>query len=172
MTTAAFSSGSTSAIDLVDAEPRGDRLRRCVRLSPVSMTMRMPSARSAASAAAALSLIGSATASRPAALAVDRDQHDALAVARAARRRAPASAAGSMPSAASSAALPTATRLPSTVPATPLPVSRAEVGRRGEREAARLGAGDDRGGERVLAAALEAGGEAQQLVLGDAAERR
>ena len=39
-----------------------------VRLSPVSMTMRMPSARSASSAAGVVALIGSATAITPAGL--------------------------------------------------------------------------------------------------------
>ena len=45
-----------------------------VRLSPVSMTMRMPSARSASRAACVEALIGSAMAMTPAGLAVDADE--------------------------------------------------------------------------------------------------
>ena len=42
-TTSAFCSGSTSAIDLVDAERARHGLAPWSRLSPVSMTMRRPS---------------------------------------------------------------------------------------------------------------------------------
>ena len=64
----------------VDAELAERRLRACVRLSPVSMTIRMPSRWSAAIASAAVVLdrVGDAEDARE--LAVDRDEHHALAV--------------------------------------------------------------------------------------------
>ncbi len=140
-----------------------------VRLSPVSMTSRMPSLRNAVTAAKALSLTGSATATSPAAHAVDRNQHHSLAVlaklfgARSRdhrdRRRATAR----------SARFPIATRLPSTTPTMPLPGLRGEVDRSAELQAALLGALDDGSGERMLAASFEARGEPQQLALAERA---
>ena len=77
-----------------------------------------------------------------------------------------------MPSDANSARLPTATRRPSTIPTTPLPVSEVKSADCAERQAAFLGAAHDRGRQRVLAAAFEAGGEAQQLVLAERGRSR
>ena len=54
-------------LDLVDTELGGDGVA-VVRLSPVSMTIRIPSARNAASAPGVVALIGSATATMPAGL--------------------------------------------------------------------------------------------------------
>ena len=54
---------------------------------------------------------------------------------------------------------------PRRVPRTPMPVDRLEVRHRRQRDAPRLGAADDRLGERMLGAALEARGEAQELGL-------
>ena len=72
---------------LVDAELPAPPPRPWSRLSPVSITMRSPSACSSRIASAVVSLIGSATPSRPADLAVDDHEHHRLAVARAAARR-------------------------------------------------------------------------------------
>ena len=93
------------------------------RLSPVSMTMRMPSASAGRCAAGVVGLIGSATAMMPAGLAVDRDEHRRRAFAPQAigprlqpgRRR--------IPSCSRSCALPSATWRPPIRPATPLPVN-------------------------------------------------
>ena len=113
------------------------RSRRCragaptasavVRLSPVSITTRMPSARSASSAAAAPSLTGSATVRSPAALPSTatnmtiwpsrRSSSRARVEVARVDRRAPQRARR----------LPTATRLPSTAPLTPFPVCEANA---------------------------------------------
>ena len=70
-------------------------------------------------------------------------------------------------------ALPSATRRPSTVPSTPLPVGRVEVADAARaRCRARSARRDDRGGQRMLARPLDAGGQAQQLVLVEARRRR
>ena len=128
------------------------------------MTTRMPSARRACERlnGALLDRIGDGE--QAGGLPVNGDQHDALAVSRSASALAGKSRRDRCRAIANSAALPTATRLPSTVPIDALAGFRAEVGCRGEREAALLGTVDDRGGERMLAAALEAGGEPQQLI--------
>ena len=141
-----------------------------VRLSPVSITTRMRSSRRAVSAPIALSLIGSATATSPAALpstAISIAPSPSLRSASARSGKPP----GSIPSEAKSAWLPTATRLPSTAPTTPLPVSAVKSVGGAELQAAFLGAFDDRSGERMLAAPFEAGGQPQQLVLVDGADR-
>ena len=71
-----------------------------------------------------------------------------------------------MPSPAIIRALPSATARPSTRPRTPVAGHAPRSPSTGaSAEAARLGAADDRLGERVLGAALEAGGEAQHLGL-------
>ena len=57
------------------------------------------------------------------------------------------------------------------MPVTPLPVTASKSLGLGERRAALLGAAHDRRGQRMLAARLEAGGQAQQLVLGPAPRR-
>ena len=98
-----------------------------VRLSPVSMTMRMPSAASALSAAGVVALIGSAMAMTPASLPSTADEDRGGAVARAGARLRASSAAVSMPSSARNLALPSATRLPSTVPIDALAGRRVEA---------------------------------------------
>ena len=93
-----------------------------VRLSPVSITTRIRSSRSAFSAPMALSLIGSATATSPAAASSTATSITPWPSLRNASARS-GRPSGSIPSEAKSAWLPTAIRLPSTVPTTPLPVS-------------------------------------------------
>jgi hypothetical protein len=95
--------GQHLGLDLVDAELRGDGLA-VVPLSPVSMTMRMPSARSALERSGVVALTGSAMATKPASLAVDATK---MTVAPAARAVGAARAAAvSMPCSARNLALP------------------------------------------------------------------
>ena len=76
-----------------------------------------------------------------------------------------------MPISSRKAALPISDRRPSTSPVTPLPVGLSKPLTSARCDAALLRRFDDRGAERVLARPLEAGGEAQKLVLGDAGRR-
>ena len=93
-----------------------------VRLSPVSMTTRMPSAASAFSASGVDALTGSAMANSPASLP-STAMKIAVAPSRAqASRLALPATPVSMPSAARKLALPSTTVLPSTLPVAPLPV--------------------------------------------------
>ncbi len=130
--TALFWSGSTSAS--ISLMPRR-RAMACavVRLSPVSMTMRMPSARRASSAAGVDALTGSAMAMTAAALPSTPTK---IAVAPSARSlsASAASARVSIPSSLRKLALPSATRLPSTVPSAPLPVGESKSLAAAERE--------------------------------------
>ena len=103
--------------------------RAVARLSPVSMTTRMPVARSARSASGVEALIGSATPSRPGRLAVHRDEHHGLPLAPqrlGLRRR---DRPGSTPSVSRSSAFPSATRRPSDPARHALPRDRLEVRR-------------------------------------------
>jgi hypothetical protein len=92
------------------------------RASPVNITMRSPSARSALSADGVLSLIASPTAMAPAKYAIDGDEHD-----RAPRERSssPSRSRASMdaPTSFMSAALPSASVPRACRPVTPLPVT-------------------------------------------------
>ena len=99
-----------------------------VRLSPVSMTMRSPSARSASRAPAVVGLIGSATPISPAGRPSTATN---ITVSPSARRFSALSAdgPGSMSRLSRSRRLPSATVRPSTVPRTPLPVSEFELAR-------------------------------------------
>ena len=132
-----------------------------VRLSPVSMTTRMPSAASAFSASGVVALIGSAMASTPASLpstatkiavAPSRAQRSLWRLQRAWRR---------CRASARKSALPSTIVLPSTVPITPLPVGESKSSTLPQARAAFLRRRDDRGGQRMLAGALDAGGEPQ-----------
>ena len=163
-TTAAFCSGSTSATTSSMPELAATA-SAVVRAVAGQHHDAQALARAAPRAPrACVALIGSATPSRPAtapstatnitvcALAAQR--LGALARARRRRRRAPPAARG----------CPSATSWPSTRPATPLPVSESKSLGRARAPAPRSrGAGDDRRGQRMLAAALEAGREPQQL---------
>ena len=135
---------------------RATALRRR-RLSPVSMTMRTPSACSAriASGRADLDRIGHAE--QPGGLPSIATNIDGLTVRAAAPRRASARSAASIAALAPSArgCRPRRAR-PSTRPVTPSPVHRREVFDGIERrDAARLGAAHDRRRQRMLARALE-----------------
>ena len=156
--------------DLVDA--RAARATACGGRAVVAGEHddREPSSRSARIASGVVGLIGSATPTSPAARAVDRDEHHRLALARCSalralgeRRRVDASLGEQR------ARCRCATRAAVDVPRTPLPVTRLEVARRARARAPRASAAcDDRRGERMLARALEARGEPQQLVLVEA----
>ena len=126
------------------AAPRR-RPRRCracaptasavVRLSPVSMTTRRPSLAQRRSASARRSLIGSATPSKAGRASVDRDEHHASGhPRRSSSARFGAARRDRCSSSSSSAALPSATRCPSTAPTTPLPVSDAKSSGGAERQ--------------------------------------
>ena len=141
-----------------------------VRLSPVSMTMRRPSARSACErlrACVGLDRVGDAE--QAGRLAVDGDEHHGLRPRRAAARPARRARRGRPPGSRSSARLPSATSRP---------VDRAEhalAGRSSRSRAASASssprssaAADDRGRQRMLARPLEAGREPQQVRFVDA----
>ena len=125
LTTSALSSGSTSAIDSSMPSLRATA-SAVVVLSPVSITMRRPSACSASIAPGRrrLDRIGDAD-DRPA--AVDRDEHHRLPLG-APPLGALAPAGQSVDAVRSSIirALPSATAAPSTVPRTPLPVTESK----------------------------------------------
>ena len=98
-------------------------------------------------------------ADQPAELAVDRDEHDGLAVAAQRPRRARRARRARRRASSISARLPSATSRRRPCPRTPLPVIDSKPVASRERDAALLGALDDRRRERMLAAALEARGE-------------
>ena len=130
-----------------------------------------PRRAAAASASGVEALIGSATPSRPGGCAVDGDEHHRLAVARAAPRPRAARAPGSTPSVVQQRAIAERDRAAvDRARRRPCPVTRLEIRRRRRaRSSAARAPRDDRGGQRVLAAALEARGQPQQLGLVDAA---
>ena len=99
-----------------------------VRLSPVSITMRTPSARRLASAAGVVALIGSATAMIPAGWPLTAT-NIAVAPSRRASSACRSRAPVATPRSCRSLALPTATLRPPIVPVTPLPVIEVEFGR-------------------------------------------
>ena len=108
-----------------------------VRLSPVSMTMRMPSACSAAIASGVVALIGSATPSRPASRPSTATNITVCAVARAAPRRArPASPTSTPSSSMQRAVAERDARGRRPCPSTPLPVSDSKAPAAAERDAA------------------------------------
>ena len=96
-----------------------------VRLSPVSMTMRMPSARRLASAAGVVALIGSATAMIPAGRP-STATNIAVAPSRRSASARDSRSALATPRSLNRPALPTATARPPIVPVTPLPVTDAK----------------------------------------------
>ena len=167
-TTALFWSGRTSASTSSMPSRRATALA-VVRLSPVSITTRMPSALSAASASGVEALIGSAMARTPAARPSTPTK---IAVAPSCAQRLRLRPRGTPDVDALLAqeggvaehdlsALDRAERA--------LAGRRLEVRRPARWRCPRSSAAvDDRGGERVLARALEARGEAQHLVLAEA----
>ena len=158
-TTAPFCSGRTSASTSVMPSLAATACA-VVRLSPVSMTMRMPSARRLASAAGVVALIGSATAMIPAGRPSTATNIAVAPSRRSASARASRSALGT-PRSSNRPALPTATAPAADRAGDALAGDRRETGRVLQFDAAFLGRGDDRGGERVFARALEAGAERQ-----------
>ena len=163
-------SGSTSAIDLVDAQLCAPPPRAVVRLSPVSMTMRRPSAcsRRIASAVESLDRVGHAEQAREPAV------HGHAARPSAPRRAAPRPRVAARPASTPCSSQQRGVaqrdrRARPRVPTTPLPGERLEpVARRAGVSPARRAPRDDGRRQRVLAAALQAGGQAQQLVGVDA----
>ena len=138
-----------------------------VRLSPVSITMRMPSALSACSAAAVVALIGSAIAITPAALPSTATKIAVAPSRRSSSARA-SSGAVAMFSSARNFALPSATRRRSTRPIAPLPVGELKPITLASAMPRSLRGINDRAGERMLARLLDARRKAQQFGLGDA----
>ena len=124
--------------------------------------MRTPASRKAASAPGRRGLDRVGDRDEPGERAVDGHVHHrgTLAPQRVRLRR---SRVGAMPSSRSMASLPSATARPSTSPRTPLPVSEAKPVAGRQRQAALLGGADDGLGQRMLAGALEGGGEAQDM---------
>ena len=116
-------------------------------------------------------MIGSATAIEAGERAVDGDEDDGGAVRAQRVAASSASGAASTPCAAISRAPPTAIRRPSTSPGDALADQRAKPGGVRERQPALAGGADDGVGQRVLAGALQAGGQPQQLGLVDAGDR-
>ena len=169
LTTSLFCSGRTSAWTSSIPSLRATA-SAVVRLSPVSMTMRRPSARSASSAPGVVGLIGSATHDQARRPAVDRDEHHRLAFG-----APPLGALGQRAGIdlqARQQPLIAERDLAAVDPAAhALAGDRVEPARLRELQAALLGSGDDRRRERMLARPLEAGGEPQQLVLVDARGR-
>jgi len=96
-------------------------VRAVVRLSPVAITVRMPSAFSAASASAVVALIGSETATIPASCPATARY---MTLAPSCRNASPCAAIASheTPACCISAVLPSATARPPTVPRTPMPL--------------------------------------------------
>ena len=142
-----------------------------VRLSPVSMTMRMPSARRASSAACVDALIGSAMAMTPAALpstptkiavAPSARSSLGLAVERGRCRR---------PALRGRSRCRATTRLPSTVPSAPLPVGESKSAAGASMSLRALCRGNDGRCQRMLAGPLDAGGEPQEVRLVEAGGR-
>ena len=118
-------------------------------------------------ASGVVALIGSATPSSPASRPSTATNIDRLRRRRAApRARVGERRRASTPSSLDQRALPSATA-PAVdhADARPCPAIDSKLGAIAERDAARLGARDDRRGQRMLAAALEARREPQQLVL-------
>ena len=154
----------------------GDRPRRCracaatasavVRLSPVSMTIAQPSVVQLPDRLGRGRLDRIGDAEQPGELAVDGDEHHRLPVARAAPRPSGEQRQRRCRSSSKSARLPSATARPSTLPATPLPGDATGSPRPGASAMPRSSrACDDGGRQRMLAAALQARGQAQQLAL-------
>src|SRR5712691_6757834 len=119
-TTALFWSGSTSASTSVMPRRRATACA-VVLLSPVSITTRKPSWVSACSAAGVVDFTGSAMARMPETLP-STARKTAVAPSRRRLSASPSSAAVEIFSSARNLALPSASRRPSTVPTTPLPV--------------------------------------------------
>ena len=120
-TTSAFWSGSTSATTSSRRSLRATA-SAVVRLSPVSMTTRIPSACSARMASGVLSLIGSATPSSPTGMPLAATNTMVWPSPRRASARS-ASGPSATPRSFMSARFPSATARPSTVPRTPFPVT-------------------------------------------------
>ena len=139
-----------------------------VRLSPVSMTTRMPSSRSALSAAGVRRLDRIGDGDDAGDLAVDRHEDRGGAVLAQPLGLAPSSARSAMPSSARNLALPSTTRRPLDHADHALAGRRVEARDRRELEPALLRRRDDRGGQRMLARPLDAGGEAQHVRLVEA----
>ena len=139
-----------------------------VRLSPVSMTMRMPSSRSASSAPASPALIGSAMAMTPAGCRRPRRKMT-VAPSLAQSLRLAARVAAARPRCPREVlCCRCATRRPSTVPVTPLPVTEVEVRRAPQERVPRsLAAATIAAASGCSLAALEAGREPQQLGFAD-----
>ena len=162
-TTALFPSGKTSAS--TSAMPSFLAIASAVpRLSPVSMTMAMPCAFSASSAARVVGFSGSATAMRPASTPSMATKITVPPSPRS-RSASPCKAAVAMPSSAKNLALPSATRRRSTMPVTPLPEGASKSVDGEQIDLAFGGRRDDRRGERVFARPLDARGKPQQNIL-------
>ena len=123
---ACFLLGQHLGLDLVDAELARRPPAAVVRLSPVSMTMRMPSARRLVERRRRRRLDRIGDGDDAGGLAVDGDEHAPSRRRAAAPRPALRRASASTPRSCSSSALPSATARPSTVPVTPLPVTDAK----------------------------------------------
>ena len=119
--TSAFSAGWTSAITSSTPSARATAWA-VVRLSPVSMTTRRPSAWSSRIASGVELLMGSATPTRPASAPSTARYITVCPSPRSASARA-ASADASTPCAASSRRLPSATRRPPAAPVIPCPAT-------------------------------------------------
>ena len=170
MTTSLLWSGSTSAS--TRSMPRRRATASAVtRLSPVSMTTSMPSARSACRASGVVSLTGSAMAMSAGDRAVDADEDDGGPVAAEpvglARRASP----GSRPSAGQEGGA--AEQDPAALDGADdaLAGRGVEVGDVGDRQAGVAGGVHDGQGEGVLGGAFDGGREPQQLVLGEPGRR-
>ena len=134
-----------------------------VRLSPVSMTIFMPSACKQVNRfrRARFDRIGHAQQSGR--LAVDRRRTSPFARRAAAIRRDRADRFGkSIFSSSNSLALPSATSRPSILPTTPLPVIDRKSSTLGKFDLLFFRGGDDRCGQRMFAGAFQCGGETQK----------
>ena len=154
-TTALFCSGSTSASTSAMPSRRATAMA-VVRLSPVSMTMRMPlrGERLQRLRRARLDRVGDGDDARRACRRSPR--RSTVAPSWRSRSASASSGAVGMPSSARKRALPSTTRLRSTMPIAPLPVG-ASKPRTGARAMRALGGGlHDRQRERMLARALDA----------------
>ena len=142
-----------------------------VRLSPVSMTTRTPAATSALSASGVRGLDRIGDGDDAGRLAVDGRGKSRWRRPGAAARLPGRAAAVSILSSARNFALPSASRLPSTMPITPLPAGASKPRTVRQFDLALGGGRDDRRRQRMLAAALDAGSEAQHLRLVEAGQR-
>ncbi len=142
-----------------------------VRLSPVSMTMRSPARLSAVIASGAVSRTGSATAMTSDALP-STARNTAVAPSCRSRSAIGSSSGAATPSSARNFALPSATRWRSIMPTTPFPVGESKPRTSGSSMPRSAAAATMALRDRVLAAALDGGGETQDVLLVEAMGRR